>query len=173
MSFARRLPLASVTLKLEGFDRLEGLLTKLPVLVAASGGPMDRAVKQAAKIVADKAIELAPDGDKSGTRKKQSKKSRQIWTGKLRRLVRVKLIRYDNGGAWAVVGPKSLEGNMSHFQQEKGRRLVLWGKSTMVARYRIQRNWITKAFDETKTQQVAAMEASIKADIEALAVEVR
>jgi hypothetical protein len=79
------------------------------------------------------------------------------------------MIKYDNGAAWAVVGPKSREGNMSHFQQEKPRRLVLWGKATRVAQYRIERNWITQSFDETKSQQVTAMEQSIKADIDAIA----
>lgn len=156
--------MASATVTLSGFDELEAMLTRLPVLVVAAGGPLDRAVSRAAKIVQEQAIQLAPDSDKTGSRSKQSKKSKQIWTGKLRRLIRSKIIRYD-GATWAVVGPKSREGNMSHFQQDKPRRLVLWGKATMVAQYRLERNWITQAFDETKDRQLSAMKESIQADI--------
>ena len=154
----------SATLTLSGFDELEAMLAKLPVLIVAAGGPTDRAVTKAAKIVQQRAIQLVPDSDKTGSRSKQSKKTKQIWTGKLKRLIRTKLIRYERS-SWAVVGPKSREGNMSHFQQEKPRRLVLWGKSTMVAQYRIDRNRITQAFDETKNQQLSAMKESITADI--------
>lgn len=157
----------SATLTLSGFDELEALLTQLPVLVVAAGGPTDRAVTKAAKIVQERAIQLVPDSDKTKSRDRQSKKTKQIWTGKLKRLIRTKLIRYENS-IWAVVGPKSREGNMSHFQQEKPRRLVLWGKSTMVAQYRIERNRITQAFDETKDQQLSAMKDSIAADINSM-----
>lgn len=156
----------SVTFKVEGEQRVIDLLGKLPVLVAAAGGPLDRAVKKAANIVSVRARQLAPDGDKSGTRKKQSKKTKAKWGGKLKRTIRVKLLKYERS-SWAVVGPKSPEGNMAHFMQEKPRRLVLWGKATMVQKYRIERNWITRAFDETKSQQLSAMEASLKVDIDA------
>lgn len=157
----------SATITFEGSDKLDQLLGQLPKLVLAAGGPIDRAVSKASKIVQQRAVELAPDSDKTGTRKGQSKKSKAIWTGKLKRLIRVKLVRYQNA-TWSVVGPKSQEGNMSHFQQVKPRRLVLWGKATMVKQFRLERNWITQAFDETKQQQLSAMEESIKADIDAL-----
>lgn len=158
----------SATLRVEGSDKLDAMLAQLVMLVVAGGGPLDKAVRKAANIVTTRARQLAPDSAKTGSRDKQSKKSKQIWTGKLKRLIRSKVIKYERS-SWAVVGPKSREGNMSHFQQEKPRRMVLWGKSTMVAQYRIERNWITQAFDETKNEQVAAMEASIKADIDAIA----
>lgn len=136
------------------------------MLVVAAGGPLDRAVRKAANVVAVRARQLAPDGDKSGSRAKQSKKTRAKWGGKLKRTIRVKLLKYDRA-SWAVVGPKSPEGNMAHFMQEKPRRHVLWGKTTSVQKYRIERNWITRAFDETKAQQLSAMEASLKKDIDA------
>ena len=157
----------SATLTIAGSDELEALLAKLPVLLLAAGGPADRAVGKAAKVVAKRAVELAPDSDKTKSRDRQSKKTKAIWTGKLKRLIRTKVIKYERS-SWAVVGPKSKEGNMSHFQQEKPRRLVLWGKATRVAQYRIERNWISQAFDETKSEQVSAMENSLQSDVEKL-----
>lgn len=160
----------SATLTIDGSEELQRLLGQLPVLLVAAGGPTDRAVKAGANIVAARARSLAPDSSQTGSRNRQSKKSKAIWTGKLRRLIRVKSIRYDRGASsWAVIGPKSREGNMSHFQQEKPRRLVLWGKSTSVKQYRIARNWITQAFDETKGEATQVMAASIQADIDKLA----
>lgn len=156
-----------VTVSVEGEERILSLLEQLPVLVRASGGPLDKAVKKAANIVAVKARQLAPDGEKGErTRDKQSKKTKAKWTGKLKRTIRVKLVKYERA-SWAIVGPKSPEGNMAHFNQEKPRRNVLWGKATAIKQIRIERNWITKAFDDTKQQQLTAMESSLKSDIDA------
>jgi hypothetical protein len=155
-----------VTVKIEGAESLISLLERLPKLVVMAGGPMDRAVRKASTIVAARARQVAPDSSKTGTRDKQSKKTKAKWPNKIKRTIKTKLIKYDKS-VLGIIGPKSPEGNAAHFMQEKPRRHVLWGKATMIRQFRIERNWITKAFDETKEQQMSAMEASLKADIDA------
>jgi hypothetical protein len=158
-----------ITLKIEGEKEVLDLLARLPALVVSAGGPIDRAVTKASQIVAKRARQLAPDSRKNpngNPRDKQSKKSRGIWGSKLNRKIKYKLIRYSSG-AWSVVGAQSPDGNMAHFSQEKPRRMVLWGKATLIRQFRIERNWITKAFDETKAEQLAAIKASLVSDINA------
>lgn len=141
------------------------MLGRLPRLVVSEGGPLDRAVQAPCNIVAKRARQLAPDSRKTGTKNKQSAKTKGKWPVRLKTTIRSKVIRYPNG-AWGIVGPKSPEGNSAHFMQEKPRRHVLWGKATLIKQYRIERNWITQAFDETKSEQLSAMEASLKRDID-------
>lgn len=148
------------------------LLQQLPRKVALDFGPLDRAVKAATSIIARRARRLAPDSSKTGTKLKQSQK-KDPTTGQkqdkfpvqVKNTIRSKVILYPNG-AWGIVGPKSPEGNAAHFMQEKPRRHVLWGKATAIKKFRIERNWITQAFDETKSEQLSAMEASLKRDID-------
>jgi hypothetical protein len=161
--------LASVKVELKGDQEILDLLDRLPKLVVAAGGPMDRAVTKAANIVSKHSKPKAPDSRKNpkgDPREKQSKKSKGIWKKKLNTTIRHRVIKYDTG-VWAVVGPKNPEGNIAHFMQEKPRRMVLWGKATMIQKYRDDRNWITKSFDETKSEQLSAMKESLKADIDA------
>lgn len=155
-----------VKVDLSGMNGLVSLLEKLPVLVVMEGGPIDRAVTAASKVVLTRAREIVPDSSKTKSRDKQSKSSQSKWPKRLKNTLRTKLIRYKDG-SWVVVGPRSKEGNMSHFMQEKPRKHVLWGKATLLRRYRIERNWITQAYDETIPQQLAAAEASLRTDIEA------
>lgn len=161
--------MASVKIDIIGDEQVLALLERLPKLVVSGGGPLDRAVSAAAKIVAKRAEQLAPDSKsnpKGDSRKKQSKKSRAAWAKKLKDTIRQRIIKYDTG-TWAVVGPKNPEGNMAHFIQEKPRRHELWGRATAVQQYRATHNWITKAFDETKSEQLSAVQASLTADIDA------
>ena len=134
-------------------------------MMVSSSGPMDRAVQKAANIIAKRARSLATDSKKTGSRKKQSAKSKAIWTGKLRTLIRTKLLKHETN-SFAIIGPKSPEGNMAHFMQEKPRKHVLWGNLKNIRQYRIERNWITQSLDETKSEQLAAMTESLKADID-------
>lgn len=155
-----------VTVSMSGEQGIIDMLTQLPALMVSSGGPMDRAVRKASNVVAARARQLAPDSKKTGSRDKQSKKTKAAWGGKLKRTIKTKLIKYERSSL-GIIGPTSPEGNMAHFMQEKPRRHVLWNKTTAIAMFRIERNWITKAFDDTKSQQLAAMEASLRQDIDA------
>lgn len=158
---ARQANKATVTVS--GDKELQALLNRLPALVVAAGGPTDRAVSRAATIVARRARQLAPNSKKSGTEKKMSQKARAKWPVDVRNTIRTKVIKYPNNSV-AIIGPKSPDGNAAHFGQEKPRRHVLWGKRTQI--YRIARNWITRAFDETKGEQQTAMKRSLQADID-------
>lgn len=155
-----------ITIDVRGEDSVLALLEQLPKLVVSEGGTLDRAARKAANIVARRQRQLAPDSRKTGSRDKQSKKTKAKWNVKLNTTIRTKIIKYPNG-VWAVVGPKSPEGNAAHFQQEKPRRNVLWGKATQIKQIRLERNWNVQAFEETKSEQLSAMEASLKQDIDA------
>lgn len=154
-----------VTFDPSTLGQIEGLLKRLPVLTVASGGPLDRAVGKAGKVVASRARQLAPNSNTTRSRRKQSKKSKAKWPVKLRTTIRSVVRRYPTTAIY-VAGPKSPEGNAAHFMQERGRKHVLWNKATALQRLRIERNWITQAFDETRAQQEAAMVASLKKDID-------
>lgn len=154
-----------VSVSVSGDKELQDLLAQMPKLVVATGGPIDNAVSKASTVVARRARSLAPDSRKSQSREKQSKKSKRIWNRKLRTTIRSVVRKYPTT-AVGIIGPKSPEGNAAHFMQEKGRRLVLWGKTTNIALYRIAKNWITQAFDETKGEQHSAMMNSLKTDMD-------
>lgn len=150
------------TRELNGIDTL---LASMPTLLLATGGPMDRAVGKAGNVVAKRARALAPNSRKSGTKQKQSAKAKSIWNKQVRSMIRSVVRRYPQT-ALAVIGPKAPEGNAAHFGQEKPRKHVLWGKSTSLKPYRVARDWIVQAFDETKSEQLAALEQSLRSDMD-------
>lgn len=156
-----------VTVKMDGIADLEKLLSKFPKLVIGSNAPQDRAVKKAATILAQRMRQIAPDSRKTRSRDKQSASSKNKWPATLRTQVKVKQIKYAVV-SWAQVGPKSPEGNAAHFMQEKPRRHILWGKAQSAQPFRILRNWHTRAFDETKNEQMTAMAASLRDDLDKL-----
>lgn len=143
---------------------LDDLLGQIPTLIRATGGPLDRAVSKAGTVVKRRAVQLAPDSRDTGSREKQSAKSRKIWTRKLRTTITKKTVRFANI-AIAIVGPKNPEGNAAHFKQEKPRKAKMWGRDLGYT-LRITRDWIVQAFDETKSEQNAAMQASLREDID-------
>jgi hypothetical protein len=155
----------NVTVSIDGDDRVLGLLEQLPKSVLFVGGPLDKAVQAALNIIARRARQLAPRSNKTGTRFKMSKKSRAKWMVEMRSTIRTKVVKLEFG-RWGIVGPKNPQGNAAHFMQEKPRRHVLWGKATMIKKYRIERNWITQAYDETASEQQTAIYESLKQSID-------
>lgn len=155
----------NVTVSIDGDDRVLGLLEQLPKSVLFVGGPLDKAVQAALNTIARRARQLAPSSKRTGSREKQSKKTRAKWPSTLRTTLRTKVIKLEFG-RWGIVGPKNPQGNQAHFMQEKPRRHVLWGKATMIKKYRIERNWITQAFDETTSEQQTAIYESLKQSID-------
>lgn len=154
-----------VKVELHGEQEVLDLLEQLPKSVLFDGGPLDRAVQAAISIIAKRGRQLAPESRKTGSRKKQSAGTKAKWPARLRTTVRKKVIKLPFG-RWGIVGPKNPQGNAAHFMQEKPRKHVLWGKATLIKKYRIERNWITQAFDETKSEQSSAMEESLRDDID-------
>lgn len=154
-----------VKVELHGDQEVLALLEQLPKSILFDGGPLDKAVQAALSVIAKRGRQVAPDSKKTGSRTKQSAGTKAKWPEKLRTTVRTKVIKLPFG-RWGVVGPKNPQGNAAHFMQEKPRRHVLWGKATLIKKYRIERNWITQAFDETSTQQSSAIEKSLRSDID-------
>lgn len=144
-----------------GQRELEAFLERLPVLVRSQGGPQDTAIRAANQIVLKRARQLAPVSKKTGTEKKQSRKSREQWSQEVRRQLASKVKRYDLVTV-GLVGAKHPYGNAAHFMQEKPRRHVLWGKASAIRGYRVMRNWIVQAFEETRSQQLAAIEVALR-----------
>jgi hypothetical protein len=157
--------MTNITVTTKGDSELLALLDRLPKLVVSAGGPTDRAVKAGAAVVLRRARSLVPQSKKTGSRKKQSWASYAKWQETLSQQLKVKAVRFPTA-SFAVVGPKSPEGNMANFVQGKPRRHVLWGKSTQVAMYRYQRNWMLQASDESRSEMLAAMKASVISDID-------
>lgn len=147
--------------ELQGLDKL---LESIPPLVRAEGGPLDRAVSKAGTVIKRRAVQLAPDSRETGSREKQTAAARRTWSKKLRTTITKKTVRFSNI-ALAIVGPRSPDGNMAHFMQEKKRNLVAWGRRTGW-RIGLVRDWIVQAFDETKGEQLSAMEQSLRDDID-------
>lgn len=155
----------AMDITINGDREVIALLERLPKLVVSAGGPADRAMTAATTVLQRRAISIAPDSQQTGSRKKQSKKSKKIWRHKLNQKIRKKILRRPDS-VYGIVGPKSPEGNMAHFVNGKPRRLVLWGKATRVAMYRYERNWMLQAFDESRGEQLSAMRESLRREID-------
>lgn len=127
-------------------------------------GVADKATRAGAKPIVKRARQLAPRSSQTGTDKKRSKSQRQSadWGIPLWKTIKQVVRKYSNGGATAVVGPEWPEGNKAYFNTSpKGRRKFLWGRDTGEIAPQV-RNWIVQAFDETRTEQLAAMKRKLK-----------
>lgn len=153
------------SLSTEGMKELDDLLNQIPELVRATGGPLDRAVAKAGLVIKRRAKQLAPNSNQTNTREKQSAKSKKIWNHKLRDTITSVVRKYENY-ALVIVGPKNPQGNAAHFNQEKPRTHVLWGKATRIQRTKTERDWIVQAFDETKGEQNEAIRQSLQTEID-------
>lgn len=128
---------------------------------------LDRAVDAATGPVVKRARQLAPNSSKTGTSKKRSKNQleKADWNYPLWKTIK-RVIREYAVNAVGVIGPEWPKGNKAYFNTSpKGRKQVLWGKPTGKTAVQV-RNWIAQAFDETKTQQLEAMKASVRKSLE-------
>jgi len=144
-------------------DRLNKLLGTVPDEVAFA--VYDKALPAAGRVVQKRAKENAPRSARNakGGREKMSKKSQAAWTSiPLADLIIVKIIgKGKKAGAppMALVGPKYPEGNKGNFvhpMKQTTKRQVLWGKATMVGRQPKDNDFLKRAGDETRPQQISA-----------------
>jgi hypothetical protein len=122
----------------------------------------DQTVRAGCKPIVTKARQLAPRGDKTGTSEKRSKaqQAKANWNVPLWKTIALVVRKYSANAA-GIVGPKWPDGNKAYFNTSpSGRKQVLWGKVTGVTVPQV-RNWIVKAFDETKPQQLSAMKKKL------------
>jgi hypothetical protein len=126
---------------------------------------MPATTRAGGQVVVKRAKQLAPRSTPAD-RKKRSKKQRAEanWDGKpLHRSVAMVTRNYERASV-SVVGPKHPDGNKAWFNSPKsGHRLhVLWGKAGGRRTKLAIRNWIVRAFDETRPQQLEAMKLALK-----------
>ena len=123
----------------------------------------DQTVRAGAAVIVKKSRQLAPRSDKTGTTRKWSKSTKAQRTGEkpLWKTIKQVVRKGKNAGAISIVGPEWPDGNKAYFNTSPdGREQVLWGKRTNVTVPAI-RNWIVQSFDETKSQQLAAMKKKL------------
>lgn len=139
---------------------------------------LDRAATAAAGIVRDRARENAPRSSKTGSKKKWSKAMTTTGTPAnesprdpgetpLWKTIGVTIKKYE-GVTWAGVGPTWPDGNKVFFNsahKKGGRNVVYWGRPQ--GRVRIETdNWLKRSHDETISQQLSAMKASLKKSLD-------
>lgn len=120
------------------------------------------ATRAAAKIITARAKQLAPRSTEADRRKRSKKqKASANWNVRLHTQVGMVVRNYDRS-SHAVVGPKHPHGNKAYFNAPRAgsRRHVLWGRDTGRTKQAI-RNWVVRAFDETRPQQLSAMKTEI------------
>jgi hypothetical protein len=133
----------------------------------------DQVVRAGSRAVVRKARALAPRSTTSGSVSKWSQKMYETGgTGDkgtprkkgeipLWKTIAVVVRKYHTNGT-AIVGPKYNEGNKAYFNTgPSGRKQVLWGRVTGKTVPQL-RNWIVQAFDETKSEQLAAMKKKLQ-----------
>lgn len=129
----------------------------------------DKVTRAAGKIVLDRVKQLTPRSANTGTAKKRSgtQRSGADWAPPLWKGMSMAVRKYATS-TWAWVGPRWRDGQKIYFIAEwkkQTRRQVLWGKVTGKV-VRKMRNFVVQAFDETKSQQLAAMKATLTTEID-------
>jgi len=135
---------------------LEQMFDAVPILKRHSVS--DKTVRAGAKPIVKRARQLAPRSSKTGSAKKRSKNQRKgaDWETPLWKTIKMVVRKYSANAA-AIVGPEWPAGNKAYFNTSpRGRRKFLWGKDTGETVPQI-RNWIVKAYDETRPEQLKAM----------------
>lgn len=138
---------------------------------------LDKTIEAGAKIVADRARQLAPRSKKSDTDKRSDKQKQAAdWSYPLWKTIKYKVKRYGGVRGFGIVGPTWPRGTKAYFNTSpKGNKGHHWGRAGASyvrkdgsvhiagpAKARAQiRNWIVMAFDETRSQQLDAMKTTL------------
>ncbi len=154
-----------VKMQLPTDAELERMFNMVPKLERWQVG--DAVIKAGTQPIVTRARALAPRSSKTGSAKKRSKNqvNSANWNIPLWKTIKRVVRKYQNG-TLGVVGPEWPAGNKAYFNTSpKGRRQVLWGKRTgkVVAQIR---NWIVQAFDETRSEQLSNMKATLSTKID-------
>lgn len=144
---------------------ISGMFDAIPLF--KKNAVLSKTTRAAARIILRRAKELTPRG-KPENRRKRSKKQRASanWDVQLHTTIDMVTRRTDRS-AFAIVGPRHPEGNKAWFNSPKSgsRKHVLWGHDTGRT-FRSVRNWIAQGFDETKTEQMAAMRKVLRKELD-------
>lgn len=128
-------------------------------------GVADKTLRAGAAPVVQRARRLAPRSNQDDRDKRSAKqKASADWNFPLWKTIKQVVRKYDADG-FAVVGPEYPKGNKAYFNTSPdGRIRKLWGhlpKSLSVIVPQI-RNWIVRAFDETREAQLGAMKKKLQ-----------
>lgn len=141
-----------------------GIMKKLEAVPGLKRwGVTAAAVEAGAGPIVKRARQLAPRGNQAD-RDKRSARQRGAadWDYPLWKTIIQVVRKYGANRGLAVVGPEHPKGNKAYFDTSpSGRKVWYWGRDSGQTKAQI-RNWIVKAFDETRPQQLRAMEVSIK-----------
>jgi hypothetical protein len=132
------------------------------------------ALEAGMKPVQGAVIALAPESSVTGSRKKQSAKTRQKWSGSkklksvIRSVVRTRKRAGITAGMIGLVGPSYSEGggHGNLFSKDHKRR-VLWGRDG--GSVRVVNQFVKRAADQSRGAAEAAVVQSVKSGIEAAA----
>jgi len=116
-----------------------------------------------AKVIVERAKQLAPRGTQSDRDKRSAKqKAAANWNIRLHTTIAY-VTRKGNRRAFSIVGPRHPSGNKANFNSPKSgsRRHVLWGNRTRIQQRKADRNWMVQAFDESRQQQLSAMKSAL------------
>jgi hypothetical protein len=152
-------------LKLPSDAELNKMFNAVPTLERYKVG--DKAIRAGVKPIVKRARQLAPR-DRVGHGKKRSKKQQAEarWDIPLWKTISHVVRKYDRSTT-GVVGPKWPDGNKAYFNTAPGgRRVFYWGKDAGKKKAQV-RNWIVEAFDETRSQQLAAMKIELQLSTDA------
>lgn len=159
---------------------------------------LDKAVTVAANPIVRQARQDAPDGKKSGNSQKRSRaqiagikgprtvdfpgkkwqserrdKEGKIikinWHIPLKSTIDRKIRKYQYS-ALAVIGPKRPEGNKVYFNVSKNGRDEWWWGTNKKRKYAAVHNFITAAFDKTRSEQLSKMRTKLRELIDKLMV---
>lgn len=133
-------------------------------------GPAERVLTAMAKPVVAKAKAIAPSSRQSGTRKKWSQKYKNnaAWQNDSGSHIGYVYRKTERGG-YLVVGGKHPQANKLNFSHGKPRNVVYWGKPAGITkRIDPKDRFVQKAFDETRSQQIAAGNAQLEKEIKEL-----
>ena len=127
---------------------------------------LDKGIRKASQAVVRRAKALAPKSSETGTAKKRSKKqaTKADWATPLHTTITYKLRQYQNKSL-GVAGPSWPKGNKAQFNWgknvvESGRQHFYWGRGP--GRYKAPENWMRRALDETRSEQLAAIREAVQ-----------
>jgi hypothetical protein len=157
-------------------------LEKIPELVRDKA--LDKALGAAGKIIASRARQLAPDGQRTGNSQKRSKKqaSEAAWEKQIKDTITF-VVRKRRMGGTVIIGPGYPTGRKAHFNYGAkvyavGRVQYYWGKpgTTYVrgkgkytpikaGNFKQTRNFMKQALDETKDAAIKAFVDHVKTEL--------
>lgn len=157
---------ASVAISEESFRAADQFLAKLPLEVRIH--VLEKAMRAATAPVVQRAKQLAPDSEKSGSRKKWSKKTRakRVGTKPHKQTIGASSVRTYRGGLLAIyVGPIHPAGNLINVIGHQHKQ-VLWGKHT--GKVLPGTEYLKQAAEQTLAQQQSAFVDKVKSETEKL-----